>query len=292
MGDIQISELKLELGWINLSRGKSCLDSAEIGKFLSSSYTEYMLKQIIWIFLASPVVAFASVSSLVENGVEVPASDPLRRSVASIVAPNHNCSASFLTATTLLTAGHCVKNDAPSQVIVRIRDGNGVWFEERAKAMLRHPGYKIEKWGSGHLVANDFGLIKLRRKFSGVRVRPLQIVDVRSAQGDPAFAVRVLGYGLKKKNSRSTVLRTGRMAATVAPVIGFYNEVGLQMFPADANNQATCGGDSGGPAILDDTVKLSLVGVHSLSSGCQNAPATSYSALPGHVLSWIWANLE
>ena len=292
MGDIQISELKLELGWINLSRGKSCLDAAEIGKFLSSSYTEYMLKQIIWIFFASPVVAFASVSSLVENGIEVPPTNPLRRSVASIVAPLHRCSASFLTDTTLLTAGHCVKNDAPSQVIVRIRDASGAWVEEHAKAMIRHPGYKIERWGSGHLVANDFGLIKLRRKLNGVRVRPLRIVDARSAEGDPAFAVRVLGYGLKKKNSPSSVLRSGRMAATVTPVFGFFNELGLQMVPADANNQATCSGDSGGPVILDDTAKLSLVGVHSLSNGCNDVSATSLSALPGHVLSWIWANLE
>lgn len=251
-----------------------------------------MLKLIVWIFLASPVVVWADISALVENGSEVPASDPLRRSVALMVAPNHSCSASFLTETTLLTAGHCMKGDAPSQVKIRIRDSSGVWFEERAKALIRHPGYKIEKFITGTFVANDFGLIKLRRGLNGVRVRPLRIFDIRSSEGRPAFAVHVLGYGQIKKNRPSSVLRTGRMAAAVSPLQVFYGEIGLKMVPADSNHQATCPGDSGGPVILDDAAKRTLVGVHSLSNGCKNSTSTSYSALPGHVLSWIWANLE
>ncbi len=241
------------------------------------------------LLLCLSFAAHAQIEASVENGTEVGATEKLRLSVAEVRWPGGKCSASFISDITLLTAGHCIHGSSGS-VTVRIRDSQGRFHEERVKSILRHPNYKMESVPTGMRVANDFGLIKLRRKFP-IAIRPLRIVDVRSARGE--FPVLVLGYGKISETRSSGVLRRGRMTAEVQPIYGFYDELGLGMIAADSNLNATCPGDSGGPVVLEDSALRSLVGVHSLSSGCQGEqPAHSLSALPVLVSRWIWANFE
>jgi secreted trypsin-like serine protease len=243
------------------------------------------------LILFSSLVAHSQVYVQVENGTEVGAGESIGRSVAQMRAPHHLCTASFISEITLLTAGHCIKGDLPSSVRVRIRDARGRVFEEVAKALIRHPGYAIETTpDGGNKVANDFGLIKLKRRLS-TPVRPLQIVDPRAQTG--TFPVVVLGYGLISKGRSSSVLRRGRMTAQVESVPAFYDGSGLHMVSADSRLNATCPGDSGGPVMVEDRGMRSLIGVHSLSSGCQGEqPTESYSMMPVEVSAWIWANYE
>jgi secreted trypsin-like serine protease len=233
--------------------------------------------------------ASASVDVYVENGDPVPASDRLNRSVALMKGANHSCTASFISDITLLTAAHCIKGSA-SSVTIRIVDKQGRAYEEKVKALIRHPGYRIQNSITGTRVANDYGLIKLRKRMR-IAVRPLRIVDARTKTGP--FPVVVLGYGQTKKNISSSVLRRGRMTAIVEPLDPFFGAEGLHMVAADRDLNATCPGDSGGPVMYEDGGMMSLVGVHSLSSGCQGGqPTRSLSMLPVPVASWIWANYE
>lgn len=250
--------------------------------------------QTLFILLCSLVVslkAHAQVEAWVENGTEVGPRESISRSVAQMRAPRHTCTASFISEITLLTAGHCVKGDLPSSVKVRVRGINGQIYEETAKALIRHPGYAIESTpDGGNKVANDFGLIKLKHKMP-ITVRPLRLVDPRGQTG--AIPVIVLGWGKVSQTRTSVVLRKGRMTAQVSPVENFYGADGLEMVPADTHMNATCPGDSGGPVILEDRGLRSLIGVHSLSSGCQGDPQVhSLSMMPVEVSTWIWANLE
>lgn len=245
------------------------------------------LTLILLLHLVHP--ASAGYSPFVENGEIVSPSDPIRLSVARLEFPSGRCTATFISRTTLLTAGHCVPAGPASATQVRVRDARGNWQTQVARDIIRHPRYRLRKLANGYRVSHDFALVKIASPMSS-SVRPMRL-------GDPsrvvvAFPVRVLGFGKYGTGRSSQVLREGRMSATVETLPQFDGAAGLHLVAADASGHATCAGDSGGPVVLENAEGQRLVGVHSLSSGCLgDPPAESYSQMPALIRDWIEQNL-
>ncbi len=232
--------------------------------------------------------AFAQIDPQVENGVEVGPQGVLEQSVARFVRFSGACSASFLTRRTLLTAAHCAQGQQPSSTYIQLRDRQGVWHRRQIRQILVHPEYaRRQVPGVGTVVANDFALIHLTVPID-VPVRPLQLVDpVRSASWIPVI---ITGYGLLSQSVATATLHMGRMRARVQRINQLDWAEGLMMLPYEPQHQLVCPGDSGGPVLLKDMI--SLIGVNSLSSGCQaeKTGVVSISSIPALVAQWIEDN--
>ena len=228
--------------------------------------------------------AHAQIEVFVEDGTVVGTSSPLNQSVARLRMSGSTCTASFISARTLITAAHCLKGQSTSAVEVQIRGPQGTWYSQKASRLVIHPGYVNQSSSSGVKTRNDFGLINLATDMA-IQVRPLKVADPGSSSS--WFRVTVAGYGKNSPSQGVGTLRTGSMHAQAAGLPAFFGDRGLWMVPV--SSQATCPGDSGGP-VLRDSSSTQLLGVHSLSSGCQGGDSQSYSAIPSSVVSWIRAN--
>lgn len=244
-----------------------------------------MLAASLTLFLNTGWALAQEVAPLVQNGTVVPTTSALYRSVAQLDTGAGRCSASFLNPTTLITAGHCTANRSAARMKVRVRDAQGVWHEQTASLVVTHPSYKLWKEGTATRVAFDFGVVKLATSFS-FAVRPLKMEDPSGAKG--VFRIKVSGYGRYASGRNSSVLRQGVMLAQVARLPQFGGAEGMEMVPDGAPGQATCPGDSGGPVLDNATLPSRLLGVNSLSNGCNGlADAHSYALIPASVYIWI-----
>jgi hypothetical protein len=223
----------------------------------------------------------ADIQAQIENGDAVPASHALNRSVARFKTGNGGtCSATFLTPTLLLTAGHCTTGGGQK---VEVRDPNGRWYSARVQETITHPEYRIQNTKTGTRVWNDIGLVRLKNALA-IAVRPLKI---RSAAGykEAPKTVTVVGYGLDKKGGKSGTLRIGQMQASVEMLINFFNREGLYLTPT--TDQVLCPGDSGGAVLGGDEKSKSIIGVNSLSTGCQGGAGRSMSEIAYAQKAWI-----
>jgi len=242
------------------------------------------------ILIASLLLFFSTawaqeIAPLVQNGVVVPTTSSLYRSIAQLDMGTGRCSASFLNSTTLLTAGHCTGHRSAAGMKVRVRDAQGVWHEQTASLVVTHPGYKLWKEGAATRVVFDFGVVKLAAPFL-FAVRPLKMVDPSGAKG--VFRIKVSGYGRYASGRNSSVLRQGVMLAQVARLPQFGGGEGMEMVPDGAPGQATCPGDSGGPVLENATLPSRLLGVNSMSNGCNGlVDSHSYALIPASVYTWI-----
>jgi trypsin len=233
-----------------------------------------------------PLFAHAQLETLVQDGTVVGTSSPLNQSIARLRMSGSTCTASFLSSRTLITAAHCLKGQSASGVEVQVRGANGAWYTQRASRLVIHPGYRNQSGTSGVKTRNDFGLINLAAEMS-IAVRPLKVADPGSSSS--WFRVTVAGFGKNSQSQGVGTLRTGSMHAQAGSLPAFFGDRGLWMVPV--SSQATCPGDSGGP-VLRDSSSTQLLGVHSLSSGCQGGDSESFSAIPSSVNSWIRSNTK
>jgi len=236
------------------------------------------------VILSSGTPAWAQLEASIQNGVVVPASDALSRSVALVRMGGGTCSASFLTKKVLLTAGHCTVGKSVASVSVSVRNTDGQWTTVKAARVVTHPNYKIQQTAQrGTMIQNDVGIIVLSKEFP-FAVRPLKISGASSLE-DIVADVTVVGYGLGSKNGGSGVLRRGTMAATVEPIANFFGRKGIYM--EEKAGQIVCPGDSGGAVLRGSRTSTALIGVNSISSGCQGAVGTSMSELTSQHKTWI-----
>jgi V8-like Glu-specific endopeptidase len=206
--------------------------------------------------------------SRVENGTVAPAAAPISRSVAFFkLSKGGSCSATFLTEKVLLTAGHCTDGTGASGSQIRIRDSGGKRYSAKVAEVHTHPQYSLQSTAIGAIVNNDVGVVVLQDAFP-VSVRPLRLGGVSQLEQRPT-EVTVAGYGWSGKGSGAGTLRHGKMIGEIEKLENFTGREGIRMVPKD--DQIVCPGDSGGAVLRGDENSTVIIGVHSLSTGCQGA---------------------
>ncbi len=194
------------------------------------------------------------------------------------------CTATLVTDTAVLTAAHCVCNDAVPAVcgttttvtfenVFGVYDDPATSFDERTTRSNRtitatvkpHPHFSEFGWNT-----NDYAVLRLDRHASDeVAVAPVQVEVDRPAIGDVHTLV---GYG-RSGASCETAYGTKRRGALALDDIyeapDHYDDprAGATLFFVD-NTVMTCPGDSGGPVINADN---HVAGVASVGVNAGNA---------------------
>jgi len=145
------------------------------------------------------------------------------------------CTGTLVRPAVVLTAAHCVRDEAPSSLAVLFGDEGdpgrgppGAGLEGRffhVTAVRIHPGYRADD------LANDVAVLELESAATAV---PVPLAADANAAGSPARAV---GFGTAGSDG-SSYKRTGDVTVTAVRETEFTYAAAPAM---------TCGGDSGGP---------------------------------------------
>ncbi len=180
------------------------------------------------------------------------------------------CTAVFVSTTVLLTAAHCVltENGGPlTGATFRIYQGNDFskaktadWITIDPSDVHPHPQYDGD--------AHDIAALVLK---SPVAVTPLPIASAPLGAGDVGKTVRLIGYGA---NVAGNVTNDGfgikrQLTTTISAVDAGFVRVGKK-------GATACGGDSGGPALLEIGGVETIIGLDSYSNAATDCTGTEY----------------
>ncbi|QUJ70287.1 trypsin-like serine protease (plasmid) [Photobacterium sp. GJ3] len=190
-----------------------------------------------------------------------------------IVSRNGNrpfCGASYLGEGYVLTAAHCVDNDRPSDIAVKIgaHQFNGTdGIRAEISQIHIHPQYRRAT------LTNDIAVLKLT---SNVIAPTVEIAAGSLSQyvsvGDK---LRVAGVGRLFENGTSPTILQEVTVPLVSDAVcqqggGSYQNVGLDNFCAGyaQGQKDSCQGDSGGPIIVKRNGQITQLGIVSWGIGC------------------------
>jgi len=205
------------------------------------------------------------------------------------------CGGTLLSSKTVLTAAHCstLKYVVLGEHDERFTEGEEMWVE--VCGSLEHPSYNSDP------LDYDFKLLTLCSAVSFSQI--IAPACLPSTQGDGSEyegkTAVVSGWGaLSSGGSYPWVLMKVEVA-TMSNKCCCQNaekshscpEIDDSMICAASPGKDTCLGDSGGPLIIDENGKITLIGVVSWR-GCAEANLPGVYSRVTHVLDWIKRNLE
>jgi secreted trypsin-like serine protease len=186
------------------------------------------------------------------------------------------CSGTVLSATQVVTAGHCIVDTSAVKIEIERPDATLVVV---AKAVV-HPGYVRNLEVSA--IFNDIAILETAEPLN---LPPLGVIASRPmVVGD---SIGIYGYGLDE-NGEYGILKGGTMTlAVVTP---------NHLFAPFAEASNTCSGDSGGPAtytLTDDAGNVTAVGIVGITSSgtvadCSKGDVTYFTNLQSaDVFNWL-----
>jgi V8-like Glu-specific endopeptidase len=188
--------------------------------------------------------------------------------------PLHRCSGTMVSATTLLTAGHCTAGTASARV----------WFDELGQNMtgyptsggitgtpVTYPGFTLTLPDTG-----DVGVVKLDAApgVGTASIAPLGTLDaLATRRGQQNVNFDVVGYGLQEVKPRQMAIRN-RLRANVRLVnlrSALTDGFNIHHTNAPGTGGGTCFGDSGGPIFTQGTAQIVAITSFGLNANCAGA---------------------
>jgi len=248
---------------------------------------------LIFLSFLSEALAAPKGQPRIENGIVVGRGDPLTRTVALLQFKNGGwCSSSFLSARTLLTAGHCAEKRAAGDLLVAVQNANGSWEQRALKRLTLHPGFShVVNEAGEHIFKNDLAIAEIVSPFS-FAVNTVKIAAPSAAMAKGNWeAVTDVGYGFSGPNSGGSVLRRGSMVGRVAKLKQLSGREGREQNRTSAAQNA-CPGDSGGAVLLGKINERQQIAVHSMADGCTAESTLTYSELLYPAREWIQSQIR
>jgi hypothetical protein len=188
--------------------------------------------------------------------------------------PLHRCTGTMVSATTLLTAGHCTSGTASARV----------WFDELGQNMVGYPtsggitGTPVTYPGFTFVLPDtgDVGVVKLDAApgVGAATIAPVGTLDALATQrGRQNVNFDVVGYGLQEVKPQQMAIRN-RLKATVRLVnlrSALTDGFNIHHTNAPGTGGGTCFGDSGGPIFTPGTSQIVAVTSFGLNQNCAGA---------------------
>lgn len=221
-------------------------------------------------------------------------------------APSHRCSASLLTPTVVLTAGHCTDGTSAARI----------WFDEDVQSNTEYPFSGPTSYDGTPHTNPDFA-IGAGNGLPGFALRDVGVIVLSepvptSVVGEYAqlpaeglvdtlankTAVEIVGYGVQEQiRGAGPPVWTGfriRLKADAELVSGNFVHadefIRLTQNPGGGSG-GTCFGDSGGPDLLDDSNTVLAVNSYVTNGNCTGVGYGSRVDIP-EVLDWIEGFLD
>lgn len=200
------------------------------------------------------------------------------------------CGGSFLSATTVITAAHCMSSGCLPTVYRGVNNLTNLFLSPGEPPVETYNVHHVRlhpDFGRSVPFENDVAVLQVTPGYTGPFLTIHHGVEFEQA----GEQLSVIGYGSTSPSSRmSDVMRRGRVAilnesrypsSSLTPDMMLAADFGASS--ANDDNVDTCSGDSGGP--MFDEASLTLVGTTSWGYGCGE------EGYPG-VYSRISSNLD
>jgi V8-like Glu-specific endopeptidase len=193
--------------------------------------------------------------------------------------PAFRCSASLLSPTVVLTAGHCTGEPGEfsgMRVFTEsdVQNGNNNYPYAGPNAVEAIAWYSHPQFTEAQFYLHDVGVVILKKP--GVQLASNQYVKLPAAGSEDGLPVgestrfTAVGYGLQRVNAAQVTAQKIRMRANPYLVqinTGFTGPYSL-LLSNNASSGGTCFGDSGGPNFLGTSLTVAGVTSFGLNGSC------------------------
>lgn len=188
------------------------------------------------------------------------------------------CGGSLISDHWILTAAHCIYNSSDLRVLSSLSRQSRQKFIPQRQAI--YPKFEVKE------NLNDIALIKLSRKVKNARHVILQNTAINNQT-----IITISGWGvLGNKHTLSTKLQKANLKVINSEICRAEYKEKIDFETAfcakGANGENPCSGDSGGPAVIKDTlVQIGIISFGSVQS-CESKTPTGFTKISPFI-DWI-----